>query len=102
MPPARGSCTPHRRHPLPRTPVNAVIDAGKTFAPINPNLYGMFIEHAGSLVYRGMWAEMIDDRKFYYPITAQGRGPGRTAGSAWRPGRPLWWRTSPLDSRRSG
>lgn len=52
------------------TPVHAVIDAGKTFAPINPNLYGMFIEHAGSLVYRGMWAEMIDDRKFYHPITA--------------------------------
>ena len=52
-------------------PVNAVIDAGKTFAPINPNLYGMFIEHAGGLVYSGMWAEMIDDRKFYNPITAQ-------------------------------
>ena len=28
----------------PSTSVNAVIDAGKTFAPINPNLYGMFIE----------------------------------------------------------
>ena len=33
------------------TPVNAIIDASKTFAPINPNLYGMFIEHAGNLVY---------------------------------------------------
>jgi len=52
-------------------PVNAVIDAGKTYAPINPNVYGMFIEHAGGLVYRSMWAEMIDDRKFYNPITAQ-------------------------------
>jgi len=57
------------------TPVNAVIDAGKTYAPINHNLYGMFIEHAGGLVYRGMWAEMIDDRKFYDPITAQGPDP---------------------------
>jgi alpha-N-arabinofuranosidase len=54
------------------TAVNAIVDAGKTFAPINPNLYGMFIEHAGGLVYRGMWAEILDDRKFYYPITAQG------------------------------
>jgi alpha-N-arabinofuranosidase len=53
------------------TSVNAVINASKTYAPINPNLYGMFIEHAGGLVYRGMWAEMIDDRKFYDPITAQ-------------------------------
>jgi alpha-N-arabinofuranosidase len=61
-------------------PVSAVIDAGKTFAPINPNLYGMFIEHAGSLVYRGMWAEMIDDRKFYNPITAQSAAPGGAPG----------------------
>jgi alpha-N-arabinofuranosidase len=61
--------------------VNAVIDAGKTFAPINPNLYGMFIEHIGSLVYRSMWAEMIDDRKFYNPITSQDASPaGRTRG----------------------
>jgi alpha-N-arabinofuranosidase len=61
--------------------VNAVIDAGKTFAPINPNLYGMFIEHIGSLVYRSMWAEMVDDRKFYNPITSQDAPPaGRTRG----------------------
>jgi alpha-N-arabinofuranosidase len=63
------------------TPVNAVIDADKTFAPINPNLYGMFIEHIGGLVYRSMWAEMIDDRKFYNPITSQDVPPaGRTRG----------------------
>jgi alpha-N-arabinofuranosidase len=63
------------------TPVNAVIDAGKTFAPINPNLYGMFIEHAGGLVYRSMWAEMIDDRKFYNPITSKDTAPpGRARG----------------------
>jgi alpha-N-arabinofuranosidase len=52
-------------------PVQAVVEAGKTLAPINLNLYGMFIEHAGGLVYRGMWAEMIDDRKFFNPITAE-------------------------------
>jgi alpha-N-arabinofuranosidase len=61
------------------TPVNAVIDADKTFAPINPNIYGMFIEHAGSLVYRSMWAEMIDDRKFYNPITSQDTAPPERA-----------------------
>jgi alpha-L-fucosidase/alpha-L-arabinofuranosidase len=49
----------------------AAIDAGQTFAPINPNLYGMFIEHAGGLVYRGMWAEMLDDRKFHNPIKSE-------------------------------
>jgi len=75
------------------TPVNAVIDAGKTFAPINPNLYGMFIEHAGGLVYRGMWAEMIDDRKFYNPITSQDAAPaGRARGGRGRfGGAPRRW-----------
>jgi alpha-N-arabinofuranosidase len=80
------------------TPVNATIDAGKTFAPINPNIYGMFIEHAGSLVYRGMWAEMIDDRKFYNPITVQdaapaGRARGRFGGAPRR-----WIPVGPVES----
>jgi alpha-N-arabinofuranosidase len=71
------------------TPVNAVIDADKTFALINPNIYGMFIEHIGGLVYRSMWAEMIDDRKFYNPITSQdappaGRARGRFGGAPRR------------------
>ncbi len=75
------------------TPVNAVIDAGKTYAPINPNLYGMFIEHAGGLVYRSMWAEMIDDRKFYDPITAQDAAPAeRSRGGRGRfGGAPRRW-----------
>jgi len=48
--------------------VNAIIDAGKTFTPLNPNLYGLFIEHYGGLVYSSLWAEMIYDRKFYDPV----------------------------------
>ena len=77
-------------------PVTAVIDASKTSAPINPNLYGMFIEHAGSLVYRGMWAEMLDDRKFCNPIAAESAEPpaGTPPGSLRRP-------ASPMDPRRS-
>ncbi len=74
-------------------PVTAVIDAGKTFAPINPNLYGMFIEHAGSLVYRGMWAEMIDDRKFFNPVTPEGPDPAAQARARRGPfgGPPRRW-----------
>ena len=30
----------------------------------------MFIEHIGPLIYRSLWSEMIDDRKFYFPITS--------------------------------
>jgi alpha-N-arabinofuranosidase len=76
-----------------RMPVNADIDASKTFAPINPYLYGMFIEHAGSLVYRSMWAEMIDDRKFYNPITSQDAVPAKRArgGSDRFGGVPRRW-----------
>lgn len=62
--------------------VKAIVDAGKTYAEIQPYVYGMFIEHAGDLVYRSMWAEMISDRKFYYTISPQGQatseeGPGQ-------------------------
>ncbi len=48
--------------------VQVVIDAGKTYAPISPNLYGMFVEHLRNVVNTGMWSEMLDDRKFYNPI----------------------------------
>lgn len=29
-------------------------------------IYGQFIEHLGKCIYGGIWAEMIEDRKFYY------------------------------------
>ena len=37
---------------------------------INPYIYGQFIEHLGRCIYGGIWAEMLEDRKFYFPITA--------------------------------
>lgn len=86
-------------------PINAVIDAGKTFAPINPNLYGMFIEHAGGLVYSGMWSEMISDRKFYHPIAAQGPAPADRNEATGQPGSrrgfgvsPRWNPVGPAES----
>ena len=51
--------------------VAAAIDAGATATPISPYIYGQFIEHIGDLVNRSVWAEMIDDRKFYHPIVAK-------------------------------
>jgi alpha-N-arabinofuranosidase len=47
------------------------IDAGKTGEPISKFIYGQFIEHLGRCIYGGIWAEMLEDRKFYYPITAE-------------------------------
>ena len=51
-------------------PIELKLDSTKTNAPINPFIYGQFIEHLGRCIYGGIWAEMLEDRKFYFPITA--------------------------------
>ncbi|MCC5024737.1 MAG: hypothetical protein J6386_18950 [Candidatus Synoicihabitans palmerolidicus] len=42
----------------------------KAADPINPYIYGQFIEHLGRCIYGGIWAEMLEDHKFYFPVTA--------------------------------
>jgi alpha-N-arabinofuranosidase len=44
------------------------IDIKKQSAPISPYIYGQFIEHLGRCIYGGLWAEMLEDRKFYFPV----------------------------------
>ncbi|MCK7530665.1 MAG: hypothetical protein MZV63_06270 [Marinilabiliales bacterium] len=44
------------------------IDAGERAAPISKYIYGQFIEHLGRCIYGGIWAEMLEDRKFFYPV----------------------------------
>ena len=44
------------------------IDAGKKGEPINPFIYGQFIEHLGRCIDGGIWAEMLADRKFFYTV----------------------------------
>ena len=51
--------------------IEVKIDATKKGAPISPFIYGQFIEHLGRCIYGGVWAEMLEDRKFYFPITAE-------------------------------
>jgi alpha-N-arabinofuranosidase len=50
-------------------PIHVTINAAKAGPPINPFIYGQFVEHLGRCIYGGIWAEMLEDRKFYYPIT---------------------------------
>jgi len=45
------------------------IDPDSKGEPISKYIYGQFIEHLGRCIYGGIWAEMLEDRKFYYPIT---------------------------------
>jgi alpha-L-arabinofuranosidase len=47
------------------------IDLARTGPAINPFIYGQFIEHLGRCIYGGIWAEMLEDRKFYFPVTAE-------------------------------
>ena len=53
------------------------IDASKVGEPISKYIYGQFIEHLGRCIYGGIWAEMLEDRKFFYAVGAK--------QSPWRP-----------------
>jgi len=65
---------------------SVTIDAGKTGEPISKYIYAQFIEHLGRCIYGGIWAEMLEDRKFYYPITDEYQPYGRRRGRGGRGG----------------
>ena len=44
------------------------IKAAEVGEPISEYIYGAFIEHQGRCIYDGIWAEMLQDRKFFYPV----------------------------------
>ena len=62
----------------------ATIDASQTGVPVSPYEYGMFIEHIGNTMYSSLWAEMLDDRKFYFPIVSKD-----PESQTQRPGNPM-------------
>jgi alpha-N-arabinofuranosidase len=72
--------------------IAVTIDAGKTRAPISPYVYGQFIEHIGDLVNRSLWAEMLDDRKFYYAINSENPAPPAAVRGPMRGRTPNRWR----------
>lgn len=67
--------------PAQSRPVHATVDVSKTGAPISRYIYGQFLEHGGNIVNEGVWAEMLEDRKFYYPVTST--PPPEPPGPAW-------------------
>ncbi len=55
---------------LPPLQVGAVtVDLASAGVPLDERIYSQFIEHLGRCIYDGIWAEMIEDRKFFHPIT---------------------------------
>ena len=78
-------------HPAAAQKIVANIDTTQTAAPVSNYIFGMFIEHIGKTMYGPLGREMIDDRKFYFPIvskdpeTQERRGfPGMPLRK-WRP-----------------
>lgn len=56
---------------LPAVSATVVVDASKAGAPISKYIYGQFIEHLGRCIYGGLWAEMLEDRKFFYAVDGE-------------------------------
>lgn len=48
--------------------LTATVNVAKTGGPINGYVYGMFTELLGNIFEFGLWAEMLSDRKFFYPV----------------------------------
>ncbi len=57
------------------------IDAKKVGEPISKYIYGQFIEHLGRCIYGGIWAEMLEDRKFFYAVGAK-QSPWKVIGDS--------------------
>jgi len=57
------------------------IDGDKTGKPMSKYIYGQFIEHLGRCIYQGLWAEMLEDRKFFWPV-GEGESPWKAVGDA--------------------
>src|SRR5215469_10706185 len=93
----------HGRRAFAASPANiqAAIDASKVGAPINPMIFGGYMEPATTRV----WAEMLPDRKFFNPIaeTPAAVPPNpttrRVAGEPFRPVGPAG--TVEMDSAKA-
>ncbi|MDI6845800.1 MAG: alpha-L-arabinofuranosidase C-terminal domain-containing protein [Candidatus Saccharicenans sp.] len=57
----------------------ATIQADRKLTPVSEYIYGQFIEHLGRCIYQGIWAEMLEDRKFYLPV-GSAESPWKVAG----------------------
>ena len=52
----------------PEPQIKATVHLDQEGAPIHPFVHGMFTELLGNMFENGIWAEMLSDRKFFYPV----------------------------------
>ncbi|HEY4077969.1 MAG TPA: hypothetical protein VGM26_13650 [Rhizomicrobium sp.] len=70
----------------PARDVAATVNAARMSEPITRYMFGGFLEHLGNLINYGLWSEVLDDRKFYYPVNSQPPVQGeRSATRKWTP-----------------
>jgi len=68
--------------------LSMTIEGSKTGAPIHPYVYGQFTELLFNLFEKGIWAEMLSDRKFFYAVdSSETLNPINTKRdfNRWRP-----------------
>jgi len=68
---------------------SVTVNLQQTGEPIQKYIYGQFIEHLGQCIYQGIWAEMLLDRKFYFPITDDYNPWAMAHENFWADGEPL-------------
>ena len=52
----------------PEPGIEATVYLDREGTPIHPFVHGMFTELLGNMFENGIWAEMLSDRKFFYPV----------------------------------
>ena len=65
--------------PGPAQAPAVIVDASAQLAPMSTDIYGQLIEHPGRCSNGGLWAELLDDRKFFHPL-AEGESPWSILG----------------------
>jgi alpha-N-arabinofuranosidase len=71
------------------------IDTNQVREPISKYIYGQFMEHLGRSIYGGVWAEMIEDRKFFFPIADKYDPWGTGTDRQWNAGEFHFLKASP-------
>ncbi len=78
------------------------VDLSETGQPVEKYIYGQFIEHLGNCIYGGIWAEMVQDRKFYYPVIEEFDPFGTDSDPFWNTGPYRYLDASPWEIIGSG
>jgi alpha-N-arabinofuranosidase len=81
----------------PKAYDRVTLDLSDKGQPIEKYIYGQFIEHLGKCIYGGIWAEMVEDRKFYYPVQEDFDPYGTATDPFWNTGPYQYLDASPWE-----